>query len=59
MDGFAAFERLLRVLRPRVMLHGHAATPGERVMGETRVVAPAPHTLIELPEPRPSPARPG
>ena len=49
-DGFAAFERLLRVLRPRLMLHGHATTPGERMIGDTRVVAPAPHGLIELDE---------
>ena len=51
-QGFEAFHRLLRVLRPRLMVHGHLHPYGrprsDRHLGETLIVNAVPHRLLEL-----------
>jgi hypothetical protein len=50
--GFAAFHRLVRKLRPRVLLHGHVhpygRTAEELRLGETLVVNVIPHRVLEV-----------
>ena len=50
--GFEAFHRLLRVLRPRFLVHGHLHPYGrpraDRQVGDTLLVNAVPHRLLEL-----------
>lgn len=50
--GFAAFLRLARVLRPRLLIHGHIHPYGrhlpDRRIGNTRVVNAVPHRVLEV-----------
>ena len=50
--GFAAFHRLLRELRPVLLVHGHVHPFGrgrpERLVGSTRVVNAVPSLMIEI-----------
>ncbi len=50
--GFAAFHRLVRVLRPQLMVHGHVHPYGrkrdDRELGATQVVNAVPYRLLEL-----------
>jgi predicted phosphodiesterase len=50
--GFEAFHRLVKVLRPRLLVHGHIHPYGsrqaDRRLGETVVVNAIPSRLIEL-----------
>lgn len=51
-QGFAALHRLVRQLRPRVLLHGHVhpvhKRPPDQVIGATLVVNAIPYRLLEL-----------
>ena len=51
-QGFEAFHRLLTVLRPKLMVHGHLHPYGrkrsDRHLGETLIVNAVPHRLLEL-----------
>jgi predicted phosphodiesterase len=50
--GFAAFHRLVGVLRPRLLVHGHVHPYGrqrdDRELGATQVVNAVPYRLLEL-----------
>lgn len=50
--GFEAFHRLVRRLRPRLLVHGHVHPHGmdrpDRRIGETLVVNAVPHRLMEV-----------
>jgi len=50
--GFAAFRRLVRVLRPRLLVHGHVhrhiAPAADLRLGETLIVNVIPYRLLEL-----------
>ena len=51
-EGFAAFHRLVRRLRPRLLLHGHVhpygIARGDRMLDSTRVVNVVPYKILEL-----------
>jgi len=51
-QGFEAFNRLLTVLHPRLMVHGHLHPYGrqrqDRQLGGTLIVNAVPHRLLEL-----------
>ena len=51
-QGFEAFNRLLTVLHPRLMVHGHLHPYGrqrqDRQVGGTLIVNAVPHRLLEL-----------
>jgi Calcineurin-like phosphoesterase len=51
-QGFAAFHRLVRELRPRLLLHGHVhpvhKRPPDRELNSTRVVNVIPYRLLEI-----------
>ncbi len=51
--GFEAFNRLIRVLKPKLLIHGHLHPYGrkrsDRQEGETLVVNAVPHRLLEVP----------
>ncbi len=51
-QGFEAFHRLVRVLRPKLLVHGHLHPYGrrreDRRLGETLIVNAVPHRLLEL-----------
>jgi len=51
-QGFEAFRRLITVLRPKLMVHGHLHPYGrqrsDRHLGETLIVNAVPHRLLEL-----------
>lgn len=51
-QGFQAFNRLIRALRPRLFLHGHIHPYGierpDRWMGETRLVNVIPYRVLEV-----------
>ena len=51
-QGFAAFHRLVGVLRPRLLVHGHVHPYGrrreDRELGPTQVVNAVPYRLLEL-----------
>lgn len=50
--GFAAFERLVRELTPRLLIHGHVhpygRAPVERKLAGTQIINAVPARLIEL-----------
>jgi Icc-related predicted phosphoesterase len=50
--GFVAFERLIKVLAPKLLVHGHVHPYGhgnpERRVGGTRIVNAVPSVLIEI-----------
>ena len=50
--GFAAFHRLVRVLHPKLMVHGHVHPYGrkrdDRELGTTQVVNAVPYRLLEI-----------
>jgi len=50
--GFAAFTRLVRVLAPKVLIHGHVHPYGpskpQRPMGATQIINAVPSRLIEI-----------
>ena len=52
-QGFAAFHRLVNVLRPRLLVHGHLHPYGrkrdDRRLGDTLIVNAVPNRLLELP----------
>ena len=52
-QGFAAFHRLVNVLRPQLLVHGHLHPYGrerdDRRLGDTLIVNAVPHRLLELP----------
>jgi predicted phosphodiesterase len=51
-QGFAAFHRLVRELRPRLLLHGHVhpvqRRQPDRMLGTTSVVNVIPYRLLEI-----------
>jgi Icc-related predicted phosphoesterase len=51
-QGFEAFDRLIEVLQPRLMVHGHIHPHGfaraDRQIGRTRIVNAIPHKLFEI-----------
>ncbi|MEX2407179.1 MAG: metallophosphoesterase, partial [Actinomycetota bacterium] len=51
-EGFEAFHRLVRLLRPKLLLHGHIHPYGiprpDRYLEETRVVNVIPYRVIDL-----------
>jgi hypothetical protein len=50
--GFASFARLVRVLNPKVLIHGHVHPYGrsepQRTLGNTQVINAVPSKLIEI-----------
>ena len=50
--GFAAFHRVIELLEPKLMLHGHIHPHGtprpDRTIGRTRVVNVIPYRLLEI-----------
>jgi Icc-related predicted phosphoesterase len=50
--GFAAFVRLVRVLGPRALIHGHIHPYGqskaERALGTTQIINAVPSRLVEI-----------
>src|SRR5882672_7347838 len=50
--GFASFIRLVRVLKPKVLIHGHVHPYGrsepERALGSTQIINAVPSKLIEI-----------
>ncbi|HEY7755284.1 MAG TPA: metallophosphoesterase [Actinomycetota bacterium] len=51
-EGFEAFHRLVRDLRPRLLLHGHIHPYGierpDRQIGDTRVVNVVPYRVLDM-----------
>lgn len=50
--GFASFERLVRALKPKVLIHGHVHPYGrsepQRALGDTQVINAVPSKMIEI-----------
>jgi Icc-related predicted phosphoesterase len=50
--GFQSFHALVKLLRPRLLLHGHIHPHGfdkpDRMLGETRVINVVPHRVVEV-----------
>jgi Icc-related predicted phosphoesterase len=50
--GFAAFLRLVRILAPRVLIHGHVHPYGQgkpqRPLGSTQIINAVPSRLVEI-----------
>lgn len=50
--GFEAFHKLIEVLQPEVMLHGHIHPHGfpkpDRHIGKTKIINVIPHKLVEV-----------
>ena len=50
--GFASFVRLVRVLKPKVLIHGHVHPYGrsepQRALGNTQIINAVPSRLIEI-----------
>jgi Calcineurin-like phosphoesterase len=50
--GFASFVRLVRVLKPKLLIHGHVHPYGrsepQRALGNTQVINAVPSKLIEI-----------
>ena len=50
--GFASFVRLVKVLKPKMLIHGHVHPYGrnepQRTLGNTQIINAVPYKLIEL-----------